>query len=131
MHYTVHGEILEQFRIILSTYFMRCTRNTGCLYKLSQINLVWGQLKCTKSNFNPVHFTLHFGTFYLTVWQLILPSKLSELEQFEFWTENCEFANKIEFSGKSLHPRTKCKKGDPLKFNFTTRTTLPNPKHLF
>ena len=34
--------------------------STGCLYKLSTINLVWGPLKCTKSNFNPVHVFLHF-----------------------------------------------------------------------
>ena len=45
--------------------------------------LVWGQLKCTKSKFNPVHVFLHFGTFSLVVLQLILASKLIELEQFE------------------------------------------------
>ena len=39
--------------------------------------------KSTKSIFNPVHVFLHFGTFCLVVLQLILASKLSELEQFE------------------------------------------------
>ena len=72
---------------------------------------LWGPLKCSKSDFIPVHVFLHFGT--LEVLQLILASKLSELEQFENWAENCQFANKIEFSRKWLHPRAKCKKGDP------------------
>ena len=53
--------------------------STWCLYKLSTINLVWGPLKCTKSNFNPVHVFLHFKSFCLVVLQLILASKLSNL----------------------------------------------------
>ena len=56
--------------------------HTGCLYKLSTINLVWWPLKCTKSNFNPVHVFLHFGTFCFVVLQLILASKLSEFTAF-------------------------------------------------
>ena len=52
--------------------------------KLSMfLNFVWGPQKGTKSNFNPMHIFLHFGTFGLMVLQLILASKLSELEQFE------------------------------------------------
>ena len=42
------------------------------------LNLVWGPVKYTKSNFNPVHVFLHFGTFCLEVLQLILSSKLSD-----------------------------------------------------
>ena len=61
---------------------------TGCLYKLSRINLVWGPLKCIKSNFNPVHVFLHFKSFCLVVLQLILASKLSEWEQFENFAAN-------------------------------------------
>ena len=53
---------------------------TGCSYKLSTINLVWGPLKCTKSNFNPVHVFLHFKSFCLVVLQLISASKLSDLK---------------------------------------------------
>ena len=60
-----------------------------------------------------MHVFLHFGTFSLMVLQLILASKLSELEQFEKHAQNCLFANKIEFSGKWLHPRAKLKKTDP------------------
>ena len=86
---------------------------TGCFYKLSTINLVWGPLKCTKSNFDIVHVFLHFKSFCLVVLQLILASKLSELEQFEKRAENCLFADKIEFFGKWLHPRAKLKKTDP------------------
>ena len=86
---------------------------TGCLYKLSPINLVWGPLKCSKSNFNPVHVFLHFKSFCLVVLKLILASKLSELEQFEKQARNCLFVNKIEFLGKWLHPRAKLKKTDP------------------
>ena len=56
---------------------------TGCLYKLSRINLLFGPLKCSKSNFDPVHVFLHFNSFCLEVLKLILASKLSELEQFE------------------------------------------------
>ena len=41
--------------------------------------------KLSKSNFNPVHVFLHFGTFGLMVLQLILASKLSELDQFEIF----------------------------------------------
>ena len=47
-----------------------------------------------------MHFVLHFGTFDLMLLQLILASKLSELEKFEKRTENCLFADKIEFFGK-------------------------------
>ena len=47
------------------------------------LNFVWGLLKYTKSSFNPKHIFLHFGTFGLMLLQLILASKLSELEQFE------------------------------------------------
>ena len=36
---------------------------------------LWGPLKCTTSNCNPVHVFLHFGTFGLGVLQLILASK--------------------------------------------------------
>ena len=85
--------------------------STGCFYKLSRINLV---LKCPKSNFNPMHVFLHFKSFCLVVLKLILASKLSELQQFENRAENGLFMNKIEFSGKWLRPRAKCKKGDPL-----------------
>ena len=68
---------------------------TGCLYKLSRINFVWGPLKCSKSNFNPVHVFLHFKSFCLVVLKLILALKLSELEQFEKRAKNCLFAEKI------------------------------------
>ena len=43
-----------------------------------------------------------------------LASKLSELEQFENRAENGLFMNKIEFSGKWMRPRAKCKKEDPI-----------------
>ena len=39
---------------------------------------------------------MHFKSFCLVVLQLILASKLSELEQFEKRAENCLFADKIE-----------------------------------
>ena len=71
--------------------------HTGCLYKLSTINLVWWPLKCTKSNFNPVHVFLHFGTFCFVVLQLILASKLSELEQFENFAANNQFRKQKRF----------------------------------
>ena len=73
---------------------------------------VRGPLKCTKSNFNPVHIFPHFGTFCLLVLQLIL-AEFSDLEQFENWAANCQFASKYESYGKWLQPRAKCKKGDP------------------
>ena len=66
--------------------------NTGCLYKLSRINLLFGPLKCSKSNFNPVHVFLHFNSFCLEVLKLILASKLSELVQFENRTANNQTA---------------------------------------
>ena len=69
--------------------------STGCLYKLSPINLVWGPLKCTKSNFNPVHVFLHFKSFCLVVLQLILASKLNELDQFK------NFAATVSLKGGS------------------------------
>ena len=87
---------------------------TGCFYKLSPINWVLGPLKCSKSNFNSVHVFLHFKSFCLVVLKLILASKLSELELFENRAANGLFLNKIEFSGKWLHPRAKYKKGDPV-----------------
>ena len=60
-----------------------------------------------------MHLFLHFGTFGLVVLQLILALKLSVLELFEKWEENCLFGDKIEFFGKWLHPRAKFKKADP------------------
>ena len=68
--------------------------STGCFYKLSTINLVWGPLKYFKSNFNPVHVFLHFKSFCLVVLQLILASKLSEWEQFENFAANYQFKKK-------------------------------------
>ena len=60
-----------------------------------------------------MHVFLHFGTFGVVVLQLILASKLGELEQFENLTANSQFASKYEFSGEWLHPIEKCKKADP------------------
>ena len=57
---------------------------------------LWGPLKCTISNCNPVHVFLHFGTFGSLVLQLILASKLSELEQFEFFSANNQLESKQE-----------------------------------
>ena len=54
----------------------------------------------------------HFGTFCLLVLQLIL-AEFSDLEQFENWAANCQFASKYESYGKWLHPRAKLKKTDP------------------
>ena len=48
------------------------------------------------------------------VLKLILASKLSDLEQFENQAANGLFMYKIEFFGKWLRPRAKCKKGDPI-----------------
>ena len=45
----------------------------------------------SKSSFNPVHVFLHFRTFGFNVLQLILSSKLSELEQFENFAANNQF----------------------------------------
>ena len=67
--------------------------STGCSYKLSRRNLMWGPLKCSKSNFNPVHVFLHFNSFCLVVLKLILASKLSELEQFENRAANYQLAS--------------------------------------
>ena len=50
-----------------------------------------GHFKGTKANFNPVHVGLHFGTFVFVVLQLILASKLSELEQFGNFAANNQF----------------------------------------
>ena len=58
--------------------------------------LLWGLLKCTTSNCNPVHVFLHFGTFGLEVLQLILASKLSQFEQFENCASNNQFRKQKE-----------------------------------
>ena len=63
--------------------------------------------------FSTCAFFFHFGTFCVVVLQLILASKLGELEEFENRTANSQFASKYEFSGKWLHPIEKCKKADP------------------
>ena len=98
----------------ISPFALIVKTSTGCSYKLSRINLLFGPLKCSKSNFNPVHVFLHFNSFCLEVLKLILASKLSELEQFENRAANGLFTYKIEFSGKWLRSRAKCKEGDPL-----------------
>ena len=61
-----------------------------------------------------MHVFLHFKSFCLVVLKLILASKLSELQQFKNRAENGLFTNKIEFYGKRLSPRAKCKEGDPI-----------------
>ena len=67
--------------------------STGCSYKLSRINLLFGPLKCSKSNFNTVHVFLHFNSFCLVVLKLILASILSEVEQFENRAANYQLAS--------------------------------------
>ena len=113
----------DSFQHILKISVLKCMDNGYTTYvvkvqgppKLSMfLNFIWGPLKLTKSNFNPVHVYLHFGTFGVVVLQLILASKLSELEQFENLAANGLFTNKIAFYGKWLCPRAKCKKGDPI-----------------
>ena len=76
-----------------------------------------------------MHVFLHFKSFGLVVLQLILASKLSELEQFEKQARNCLFANKIEFSGKRLHPREKLKKTDKIQFCYLNN--IDPPKNTF
>ena len=44
-----------------------------------------------------MHVFLHFGTFGLNVLQLILASKLSELEQFEIFSANNQLESKQEW----------------------------------
>ena len=85
---------MYQWSMYGDLFFYIFTLSTGCLYKLSRINLVWGPLKCIKSNFNPVHVFLHFKSFCLVVLQLILASKLSEWEQFENFAANYQFRKK-------------------------------------
>ena len=50
----------------------------------------------SKSSFNPVHVFLHFRTFGLMILQLILASKLSELEQFEIFSANNQLESRQE-----------------------------------
>ena len=66
-----------------------------------------GPLKCSKSHFIPVHVFLHFGTFGLEVLQLILASKLSELEQFENFAAN-ESKNDTKIKMMPLPSIKKC-----------------------
>ena len=87
----IHAQKLES---AWKLFVLEFREATGCSYKLSTINLVWGPLKCTKSNFNPVHVFLHFKSFCLVVLQLILASKLSEWEQFENFAANYQFRKK-------------------------------------
>ena len=80
--YRVNRIILSHFSttICFQNYSNKSEESSstiGCFYKLSTINLVWGPLKCTISNFNPVHVFLHFKSFCLVVLQLILASKLT------------------------------------------------------
>ena len=106
------GVLLKQGTINLLN--LQLVLITGCFYQLSPINLVSGPLKCSKSNFNPVHVFLHFKSFCLVILKLILASKLSELQQFENLAENGLFMNNIAFSGIWRGPMAKCKKGDPI-----------------
>ena len=55
---------------------------------------LWGPFKGPKSNFNPVHFALHFKQFSLMVLKWILASKLSELGQFENRAAKNQLASK-------------------------------------
>ena len=76
--------------------------DTGCSYKLSRINLLFGPLKCSKSNFNPVQEDPHFKQFYLMILKLILASKLGEIEQFENRAANNQIArNRVKIRPKS------------------------------
>ena len=53
----------NQQSVVCNAVEIMCFNHTGCLYKLSPIKLVWGPLKCSKSEFNPVHVFLHFKSF--------------------------------------------------------------------
>jgi len=52
-----------------------------------------------------VHVFLHFGTFGLKVLQLILASKLSELEQFENFAANNQFRKQKRVK---MTPKSNC-----------------------
>ena len=71
--------LLNIKNLIISYLYIIRYADTGCFYRLSPINLVWGPLKYSKSNFNLVHVFLHFKSFCMVVLKLILASKLSEL----------------------------------------------------
>ena len=102
-----------------------CRINTGCSYKLSTINLVWGPLKCTKSNFNPVHVFLHFKSFCLVVLQLILASKLSDLKNGQ---KIAFLLIKLSFLANGCILGQNSRKLTPLKIQFYYQETH---KHLF
>ena len=97
MHFSKKGKFFEDSNgnknLIFHNDNERKIDTTGCLYKLSRINLVWGPLKCSKSNFNPVHVFLHFKSFCLVVLILILASKLSDLQQFKNRAANYQLAS--------------------------------------
>ena len=62
--------------------------STGSFIRIEVFKFRQKAIKIIKSDFNPVHVFLNFGTFSLVVLQLILASKLSKLEQFENWEAN-------------------------------------------
>ena len=84
-------KIIEVFLILCEHQCLLCYLQGVC--QLSNINFVYGHLKCTKSDFNIAHFFLYFRIFCLVVLQLILNSKLSGLQQFENWAVNYQLAS--------------------------------------
>ena len=75
----------------LRQLFYYCNIIQGPSKLWSDRNCIRGPLKGPKSSFKPVHLFLHFGTFGLVVLQLILASKLSELDHFENLSANNQF----------------------------------------
>jgi hypothetical protein len=66
-----------------------------------------------------MHIFLHFGTYSLEVLQLILASKLSELEQFENLAANGLFMYKIEnFLANGCVLGQNARKETPFKIQF-------------
>ena len=120
----------------MSQRFLKC-RNTSRRFlqgphKLPTKSMwLWGPLKCTISNCNPVHVFLHFGTFGSVVLQLILASKLSELEQFEKWPENCLLRTKLSFLANGCILRQNSRKLTPLKIQFYCQHIITQPKNTF
>ena len=72
---------------------------TGSFKRLGVIKFRLRAVKMQQIKFSTCAFFFHFGTFCVVVLQLILASKLGELEEFENWTANSQFASKYEFSG--------------------------------
>ena len=107
------------------TYPYNWSATTGSLKSIAWKYMALKAIKMEQSYFNPVHVFLHFGTFGLKALQLILASKLSELEPFENFAAYNQFRKQKRVK---MTPKSNCYHYQALKMCLWVGWCCPGSK---